>query len=180
MKKSVLLASMLVLGGLSSSVMAAEGSTWFVRGEAGNSNIEVDGADGSDNAFSARAGYFFTPNFAVEGFYTNYGEDSDAGVSAKLTGFGAGVVGKKNFGPNDHAGFFISGRAGLARMTVEGSVAGLGSVEDDSVKGYVGVGVGYDFTPNIGLGLNYDYNKAEAFDVGIEAETLTLGIEFRF
>ncbi|HEY5971721.1 MAG TPA: porin family protein [Pseudoxanthomonas sp.] len=180
MKKSVLLASALVLAGLSSSATAAEGSNWFVRGEAGNSDIEVDGAEGSDNAFSARAGYFFTPNFAVEGFYTNYGEDSGDGVSAKLSGFGAGVVGKKNFSANDHTGFFISGRAGVARITTDVSVAGLGSAEDDSVNAYFGVGAGYDFAQNIGLSLNYDFNKAEAFDVDVDAETLTLGFEYRF
>ena len=180
MRKSVLFASALALASLSTSALATEGSNWFVRGEAGNSELDVDGSEGSDNAFSARVGYFFNPNFAVEGFYTNYGEDSDAGVSAKVSGFGAGVVGKKNFGANDHTGFFLSGRAGVARVTTEASVAGVGSAEDDSVNAYFGVGTGYDFAPNIGLSLNYDFTKAEAFDVDVDAETLTLGFEFRF
>ncbi len=181
MKKSVLLASMLLLlGGLSSSALAAEGNAWFVRGEAGESDIEVDGAEGEDNVFSARVGYFFAPNFAVEGFYTNYGEDAEDGVSAKLSGFGAGVVAKKNFGASDHTGFFISGRAGVARITTEGRVAGLGSAEDDSVEGYAGIGAGYDFAQNLGLGLNYDVSNAEAFDIDVEAKTLTLGLEYRF
>ena len=180
MKKSVLLASLLALGGLSSSAAAAEGGNWFVRGEAGESDIEVDGAEGEDNVFSARVGYFFTPNFAVEGFYTNYGEDDEDGASAKLSGFGAGVVAKKNFGTNDHTGFFISARAGVARITTEAGVSGLGNAEDDSVEGYAGIGAGYDFAQNLGLSLNYDVSNAEAFDIDVKAETLTLGLEYRF
>ena len=178
MNKSVLLASALVLSGLSSSAFAAEG--WFVRGEAGNTNIEIDDADGDDDTYGVRGGYFFTPNVAVEGFYTNYGDDSGDGVSAKLSGFGAGVVGKKNFGPDAHTGFFISGRAGVVQIETKVRVDGVGSAKDDSTKGYVGVGVGYDFTNNFGLSLNYDYAQADVFDVDAKLKTATFGIEYRF
>ncbi|MGH8026524.1 MAG: outer membrane beta-barrel protein [Pseudoxanthomonas sp.] len=178
MNKSVLLATALVLAGLSSSAAAAEG--WFVRGEAGNTKLDIDGAEGDDDSYGVRGGYFFTPNVAVEGFYTNYGEDSGDGVSAKLSGFGVGVVGKKNFGPDAHTGFFISGRAGVVRVDTKLRVAEVGTAKDNSTKGYLGVGAGYDFTNNFGVSLNYDYAQADVFDVDAKLKTATVGIEYRF
>jgi outer membrane protein W len=176
--KSVLLASALVLAGLSSSAVAAEG--WFVRGEAGTTTLEIDGAEGDDDTFGVRGGYFFTPNVAVEGFYTNYGDDSGDGVSIKASGYGVGVVGKKNFGPNEHTGFFISGRVGAVHIETKLGVDGVGNAKDSSTEGYVGVGAGYDFTRNFGLSLNYDYAKTDIFDVDAKLKTATLGIEYRF
>ena len=81
---------------------------WFVRGEAGRShvNADVSGVGGNsdhDSAYSFRTGYYFNPNFAVEGFYSNlydkdftYATPNDGNV--KLNAIGVGVVGKKNFG----------------------------------------------------------------------------------
>ena len=180
MKKTFVLASALALAGLSSAAAAADGN-WYVRGEVGRSRISVDEFSGHDNdtSYGARGGYWFTPNFAAEASYTRFGDESSDAGSAKVDGFGVGVVGKKNFGP-DNTGFFVDGRAGalLAKTTVR--VAGLGSDSDRSTKPYVGVGVGYDFSTAFGASLNYDYNKADAFGSGVTAKTLTLGGEFRF
>ena len=181
MKKSVFLASALALASLSSTAVAGEdGGNWFVRGEAGRTSLDIQGLDARDDAYSVRTGYFFNPNFAVEGFYSNYGDDSEDGVSVKLHGFGVGVVGKKNFGPNSHTGFFLSGRAGVARFETKLAVEDVGSVKESSNKGYLGVGTGYDFSPNLGLGLNYDYTKSDSFGANIKIKTLTLGLEYRF
>jgi outer membrane protein W len=180
MKKTFVLASALVLAGLSSAAVAA-GGTWYVRGEAGKSRISVDDLSGHDNdtSYGVRGGYWFTPNFATEAFYTKFGDENSDGVSAKVDGFGVGVVGKKNFGP-DNTGFFVDGRAGALRAKTSVRVAGLGSDSDRSTKPYVGVGVGYDFSKAFGASLNYDYNKADAFGEGVTARTLSLGGEFRF
>lgn len=169
----------LALGGFSNAALAAEGAGMFVRGEAGNSDIEVDGAEGSDTAFSLRGGYYFNSNVAIEAFYSNLGEDSDDGVSVEIDGFGIGVTGKRNF-IDPHHGFYISGRAGMIRTTTDVSVGGVGSADDSSNKPYFGVGVGYDFSPTFGMGLNYDFIKATPFDVDVDVRTLTLGVEARF
>lgn len=179
MNKSVLLASALVLAGLSSPALAA-GSYWFVRGEAGSTNLDIDGADGDDDTFGVRGGFFFTENFAAEAFYTNYGDDSSAGDSVKISGLGVGLVGKKSFGLDPHTGFFISGRVGAVRNETKVRIGGIGSVKDDSTKAYAGIGAGYDFNRNFGLGLNYDYTEAEAFGVDAKLKTATVGIEYRF
>lgn len=169
----------LALGGFSGAAMAADGAGMFVRAEAGNSDIEVDDAEGSDTAFSLRGGYYFNSTIAIEGFYSNLGEDSDDGVSAEIDGFGLGVTGKRNF-IDPHHGFYISGRAGVIRATTDVSVSGVGSADDSSTEPYFGVGIGYDFSPTFGMGLNYDFIKAEAFDVDVDVRTLTLGVEARF
>ncbi|WP_167284841.1 porin family protein [Marilutibacter alkalisoli] len=179
MKKTLALSLVLALGGLTGTALAANGSGTFVRGEVGNSDIEIGGFDGSDTALSLRGGYYFNSNVAVEAFYSNLGKDSDDSVRAKIHGFGLGVVGKRNF-IDPHHGFFISGRAGVMHTTTDISVSGLGSADDSSSKPYVGIGIGYDFSPAFGLGLNYDFIKAEAFDTNIDIQTVTLGLEMRF
>jgi outer membrane protein W len=190
MKKTLLLASALALGGLSSAASAADtGGQWFVRGEAGRTNASADvsglGSDSDhDNAYSARTGYYFTPNFAVEGFYSKlYDKDFTVNTpndgNTKLSAIGLGVVGKKNFGA-DGNGFFIDGRAGVTRSKAEASLAGLGRDSATSTKPYVGVGAGFDFSRNFGLSLNYDHLKGSSQDVDITANTLTAGAEYRF
>lgn len=184
MNKLLVLAGALTLAGLSTSAMAQGG---FVRVEAGRSHttVDVDGfGSGSDNdtAWSLRGGYYFNDNVAVEGFYTRaydksgdfYGYDA----SAKATAFGVGVVGKKNYGA-DNLGFFIDGRAGLARGKAELSIDGE-SGSDSSTKLYYGVGAGYDFTKNFGLSLNIDRLHGAGEGVDVKSNVVTLGAEFRF
>ena len=182
--KKYLLASALVLATASGSALAGG----FVRVEAGRShgNIDVSGLGSesdNDSTYSVRGGYWFNPNFAVEGFYTDafdksYSDGIDT-ANLKATAIGLGVVGKKNFGA-DGNGFFIDGRAGVARGKLEASVTGLGSESDTSIDPYFGVGAGYDFSQSLGLGLSYDYLKSSGQDVDVTVKTLTLGVEFRF
>jgi len=187
MKKHLVLASALVLAGLSTTAAAADGN-WFVRGEVGRSTVDVDvsgvGSDSDhDTSYSLRTGYWFNRNFAVEGFYSKfYDQDFTDGVDSaniKLSAFGLGLVGKKNFGA-DGNGFFIDGRAGITRGKVDASIDGLGSDSETSTKAYFGAGVGYDFSRNFGLSLNYDHHKGSGDGLSVTANTLTLGAEYRF
>ena len=181
MNKSILVLSLLALSGLS-SIAAAADDNWFVRGEVGQSRLSVNGFSGSNNdtSLGVRGGYYFTPNFAVEGAYTNYGTPIDDGMvnTIKLDAWALGVVAKKDFGPNN-TGFFIDGRLGLSFNKTKASSQGQ-SVSDNSTDGYVGVGLGWDFNRNFGLGLNYDYTKAKAFGFSGHVSTVTGGLEARF
>ena len=190
MKKEMMLLSGLALAFAATPAMAEGG---FVRGEVGRANVDfdVDGVgDGDDNdtSFSIRGGYYFTNNFAVEGFYSSFydqSEEFDDGTGGtidadlKLTGLGVGVVGKTDIG-NDQTGFFVMGRAGLMRGRVDASATGYGSAHDSSTKPYFGVGVGYDFSSKFGVSLNWDQAKGSGDDVSITARTVALGVEARF
>ena len=167
---------------LSSTAAATEAGQWYGRLEIGHSDVEVEvddlSADDTDTAYGLRVGHYFTPQFAVEGFYSILGDRSIEGVSYDLDAAGLGVVGKKNFGA-DNTGFFIAGRAGVQSVNTKLSAAGV-SLRDRSTKPYFGVGAGYDFDHNNGLSLNYDYNKGDLFNADVTAQSLTLGYEYRF
>lgn len=186
MKKNLILVAGLVLAGLSAPAFAGDG---FVRVEAGRSDVDVtitDFGSGSDKdtTWGVRGGYWFNPNFAVEGFYSQlYSTSFNDGFDTyhfKLHGVGIGVAAKKNFGEG-HQGFFIGGRAGIARGVVTAEIDG--SVEDaeaSSAKPYFGVGAGYDFNERFGLSLNYDRLKGDGEGIDVTVKTLTLGLEARF
>lgn len=167
---------------LSSTAAATEAGQWYGRLEIGHSDVEVEvddlSADDTDTAYGLRVGHYFTPQFAVEGFYSILGDRSIEGVSYDMDAAGLGVVGKKNFGA-ENTGFFIAGRAGVQSVNTKLSAAGV-SLRDRSTKPYFGVGAGYDFDHNNGLSLNYDYNKGDLFNADVTAQSLTLGYEYRF
>ena len=169
MKKSVLLASLLALAGLSSVASAAD-NNWVIRGDLGSGRIAVSGL-GHDDATGGAVGvgYYFNPNFALEGQYTNFGDHHSVSVDA----WGLGIVAKTNFNNQNQTGFFIDGRIGVDRL--KASIGSGGSVSD--TKGYFGVGAGYDFNPTYGMSVNYLYNDGGS---GVKAELFSVGFEARF
>lgn len=184
MKKTLMLSCALALASLSSTAMAA-GGQGFLRAEVGNSETEISFAGESDSDSDTSAvfagGYWFHDNFAVEGhvgaFYNqDLGNDQELDVVA----LGLGLVGKKNFGANN-SGFFVSGRAGVSRVTVQVREDDFDVIDDESsTKPFYGVGVGYDFNENWGLSLNYDRRQADIEGVEIDVDTVSVGGEWRF
>ena len=174
MNKSVLFASLLALAGVSSAASAADDS-WFVRGEVGHSRLSVSGGHETDTSFSARGGYYFNHYIGLEGFYTDFGSKN----GGKIDGWGVGVVGKTNFGPNN-TGWFISGRAGAMRVKTKLDLGIFGTFSKSATKGYIGVGGGYDFNPNFGLSLNYDYTGVDVLGAGGHVGNVSVAAEVRF
>jgi len=181
MKKTLILSCALALAGMSSAAFAGQG---YIRGEIGRSNIDVTAPgfseSGDDTSAVFGGGYWFNPNFAIEGHLGTLSNTAlDDGTDADLVTLGAGIAAKKNFGP-DNSGFFIGGRAGIARMTAQ-IRDGLNVEEDESsVKPYFGVNAGYDFNPNFGLSLNFDRRTGEFNGVDFDVDSLMLGGEYRF
>ena len=185
MKKSLMLACVLALAGLSGTALAGEG---FVRGEIGQSDIKLklDGVGSEsdkDTAYALRGGYWFNSNFAVEGHYSRFYDqslynDGTDYLDAKLSAIGLGIVVKEHYSEASE-GFFVQLRAGVARgkLSVDSS-AGSGS--ETSTKPYYGIGAGYDFSRRFGLSLNYDHNQGSGDGLKITANTLSLGLEARF
>lgn len=187
MKNTVSLACALALAALSAPAFAAEGQghQGFVRAEIGNADLEVSvsGAGSSsddDTAVGFGGGYWFNANFGVEGSYALlYNRELNNDDDLDVLTFAAGVVAKKNFGA-DGNGFFIGGRAGLARTVVQ--IRDDFDVEDDdaSTKPYYGLTAGYDLNRHFGLSLNYTRFQADFDDVDIDADLLSIGGEYRF
>jgi Outer membrane protein beta-barrel domain len=185
MKKILVLSCALALASLSTVAMAADGGHAFVRAEVGNSDNDFkiegfgNGSD-SDTSYSVRGGYWFNPNFALEGFYSNLYDQSEDGASLKLSAIGVGAVAKAYF-TKDNTGFFADARAGLARMKGEAGLSGFGSESDTTNKLYVGVGVGYDFNESFGVSLNADLHKRAEFDgISVDTSNVSLAGEYRF
>lgn len=185
MKKSLLVASLLAALSLSSTAFAGEA---FVRAEVGQSkakaSIEGLGSDhDKDTAYSLRGGYWFNSNFAVEGHYSRFYDetlynDGEVYLDGKLSAFGLGVVVKEHATPTD-LGFFVQLRGGIARGKLSLD-SNLGSDSATSTKPYYGIGAGYDFSKTLGVSLNYDHNQGSGDGLKISANTLSLGLEARF
>lgn len=183
MKKTLVLSCALALAGLSQAALAADGAG-FLRAEIDNSDTEVSDAFGSysedDTSVGFGGGYWFNANFAVEGNYTLLYNKEFGDYDTDLMGFGVGVVAKQNFGANG-TGFFIGGRAGIARLTAQVREDEFDVIDDaHSTKPYYGVNIGYDFNDAFGLSLNYDRRQADFDYAEIDVDTVSVGGEWRF
>lgn len=183
MNKTLILAgTTLAVALFSGSALAGQG---FLRAEIGNSETEIDYAgvrdDDSDVSAVFGGGYWFTPNFAVEGHIGSlYNSDLGNDQELDLVTMGVGVAGRTHFGQDD-LGFFIGGRAGVARLTAQVREDTFDVVDDvSSTKPYYGVNVGYDFNPNWGISLNYDRRQGEFEGVDVDVDTISIGGEWRF
>ncbi len=172
MKKTVLLASLLALAGFSAAASAADTNGWYLRGDLGSARVSASGL-GHDDTFggAARVGYFFNPNFAVEGGYVDFGSHSVFGGHLRVDAWGGGLVAKTHFDQNP-TGWYVDGRLGVNRLH-----ASAFGVSGNTTKAYFGIGGGYDFSPNFGLSLNYLYQDS---DSSSKAQLLSVGFEGRF
>jgi hypothetical protein len=181
MKKIMTMTCALALASACSAALAHEGSAGFIRGEVGRSDVSTDIGDDDSTSAIFSGGYWFNSNFALEAHLgTLYTDELDADTDFDLVSFGVGIAAKKSFGPNDN-GFFIAGRAGVARMTAQVRVDTFDVEEDThSTKPYFGASVGYDFNRRFGLSLNYDRRQGDFDGIDVDVDTVTLGGEFRF
>ena len=180
--KKCLLFTALVLGACSSTAMAGQG---FLRAELGSTDVKISDAYGkaSDDSASGifSGGYWFTPNFAIEGHLGSlYNTDLGYDEELDLVSMGVGVAGKAYMeGRKD--GFFVGARVGIARMTAMVREDTYTLVDDESATAaYYGVNAGYDFNRNWGLLLSYDVRTADFSGVDVDAKTITVGGEWRF
>lgn len=185
MKKTLLLSCALALAGFASTA-AAHGSAGFVRAEVGRTSIDIESEEiDKDTSAFFGGGYWFTPNVGIEGHLgTLYNRTIGIDTEFDIVSIGVGVVAKKNFGA-DGNGFFIGGRAGVARTTLQVREDDFDVIDDThSTKPYFGVNVGYDFNDNFGVALNYDRRQADIDDAGenfdLDADTLSVSGEYRF
>jgi OOP family OmpA-OmpF porin len=169
---AALFAVMLGVPSLGMAQMKSADSGWYIGGHIGQADIDEVGDE--DTSFKILGGYQINRNFAAEVGYIDFGKTSTSGVTFKGNAWevvGVGILPVANkFGVYGKLGFFWG----------EGEASGPGgSAKDDSVEFTYGVGVQYDFTPN--LGVRGEWQKYT--DVGngaSDVDVLSVGVVFRF
>jgi OmpA-OmpF porin, OOP family len=163
------------------STAGAEQTPWYMGGNVGQSDYKNIGDE--DRAWGLRGGYRFTQNLAAEVGYVDFGELSDniPGVgSATLSANAMEVVGVGSYPVAER--FSVFGKLGLYRgeadMTLNLVDVDAASGRDTNTDLTYGVGVQFDFRPNIGL-LGSWQRYADVGDV-TDVDAMTIGMLFRF
>lgn len=150
----------------------------YVGIKAGKFMVDTDGLD-DPTAYGVYAGYNFDPKFGAEIEYVGSSDtDIDTGNRIKaeydLKTYGAYGTYRYQF-PN--TGLYAKGKLGFAKAEVNASVndvfgnSGSASGSDTGVAG--GIGLGYNFNPNMGIEAEYDY-------VAEDIALLTIGAQLKF
>ncbi len=152
----------------------------YLGGSAGQTKYKGDNVGGfstdrSDKGGKIYGGYEFTPNIALELGYADLGTFSSAVGSVSGEGPYLDVVGKMPFTPK---------LSGLARVGVFNGKADftspLISDTERNAKPKVGLGLQYDFTPNIAVRGEWERYHFEAFGNKANTDMASVGVNFRF
>jgi len=151
----------------------------YVGIKAGKFMVDVDDLD-DPTAYGVYAGYNFDSNFGAEIEYVG-SSDTDvdtgnSGVDAEYDLKTYGAYGTYRYAfPN--TGLYAKGKLGYAKAEIDASISDdFGNFENNSgsdsgVAG--GIGLGYNFNPNMSVEAEYDY-------VAEDLTLLTLGAHYKF
>lgn len=183
--KAILKACALAAITLAYGAAHAADNGFYVGGTIGKSQIELDdsldSSDDSDTGYKLFGGYKFNKDIAVEVVYFDFGKASArAGgrrADYETSAFGAGVSWTPHFSP-DWMGVF---RLGLASVKADANYNFKSDVSDSKIKPYVGLGVGYNITPQINVQATWDFTRAEIDDDGdSRVDLFGVGVTFSF
>lgn len=181
MKKRIQMTAIaLAMVAVSGSCFAGDAGDFFINGNLGQSNFHDHGfSDRTDTSAAVRIGYAWklspsTATMGVEAGYIDLGRASGTvattqgnfDFSTKLSGPMLGV----NYKYTLNNKIYFLGRGGWFRSKFDASAAILGSKSFSGDGTYVGLGVGYDFTPNFSLGVNFDEYHSRATVFGVRAK----------
>ena len=150
--------------------------TPYVGAKIGKFMLDEDNLD-DPTAFGAYAGYNFTPAVGMEVEYVGSSEESISGngvdVDYDLKTYG--IYGTYRYAfPN--TALYAKGKLGFAKAEVDVEASGFGvsgsdSSDDTGIAG--GIGLGYNFNPNIAI-------EAEYAIVAEDVDLLTIGANYNF
>ncbi len=181
MKKSVKLATGLAaLAAVAMSASAAAQGFYVGAGAMqsrfDSGDFDVDDVDDEDTGWKLIAGLRATPNWAIEGTYSNFGEAQAPAVAvggpfeAKARAFSLFGVGYLPVGPVE---LFL--KVGASRIDAEGNVGAV-LFEDDAIELAYGGGVQF----NLGaLGLRAEYEKFDTDVIG-DLDVISANVVFTF
>jgi len=176
---------------------------FYLGGLIGQSRFEVDTAgltgsvDKRDTAWGLFAGYQINRNFGVELGYTDLGNTSFTGAlaapippfpagtaaaaSADVTAWSLALVVTAPFTQN-FSGYAKLG-ANYNEVETTATVAGVSaSIKDNDTNYLVGLGLKYNFTPNVGVRGGWDRYRVGSDAVGgkSDADLWSIGVQVKF
>jgi OOP family OmpA-OmpF porin len=140
---------------------------WYAGGSIGNADLGPD----DDIALKVFGGYQIDPIFSVEFGYTDLGDASVRGTTVEANALE--LVGLARLPLSDKR-FSLYGLLGIAKVEVEASAFGV-RVSDDSTELTLGLGMQYDFSPQIAL-----RGQWQRYDTDQEIDVLSVGFIYRF
>lgn len=180
MTRTAIASSVLLLAiGASPAAMAAEG---FYLGGAvqqshfDSSEFDVEDIDNDDHGWKIISGIRFTPHFALEGTYTDFGKENAPSVAvggpfeADAKAWSAFGVALFPLGPVD-----LFAKGGVSRIDSDGNVGAVFYDDHDTVLAY-GAGLQFRFG---NLALRTDYEKFDTDVVG-DLDVLSVGLTYTF
>ncbi len=179
MMRNLMLLSCAAAMSFSASIAAADGYVGASIGSAGVDDPQ-GGVDDSDTGFKLFGGYRFNENWAVEGFYADFGapESTTFGIpaSTEITGIGAQIVGA--FPVSDQIELFVN--LGFISWEEDFSVLGIVAGSDDGEDLTYGIGVTFNVSEQVSIRGGWEfYDIADAFG-DIDVDLLSVGVEFSF
>ncbi len=189
------LAACAVAAFVSAPAFAAEPHGWYLGAGVGyaqnklSDNVFPSGTSEKTNdiGFKIYGGYQFTPNWAVEAEYLNFGKYSanypgDGSDQAKTSGLGISAVGTLPLS----AQFALLGKLGvLAKYTKANSYDNSGnsfySQNKTTTAVLLGLGAEYRFTQNFALRGEYEYaGKTSIGNAGAKINNSLLSVSARY
>lgn len=169
LNKQLLAACVAGVCAVSAAQAQVTGSGLYIGGSVGQSkwkggDFDID--DSSKAGAKAFVGYDFTPNIALELGYINFG---DFGGLDADGGFLDGVVKVP----------FTTNWVGLAKLGVFQGRVDAGETNRDGTSWKGGLGIQYNFTPNLAVRAEYERYK---FDVlgGPKSDFVSAGVTYKF
>jgi OOP family OmpA-OmpF porin len=145
----------------------------------------VSGADSTKGSYKIYGGYQITPNWGVEGQYSDLGKRDftatlgldSVRANVKLYQYSVAATGTL---PLD-GGFAIFGKLGVSNNN--GKISDGGGKSGNKTSGLIGIGASYSLTPQLALRLEYeDFGKFGEGQSGssIHADNFSLSLKYAF
>ena len=182
-------------GRFAAMLLCVSGSAFaqgYVGVAAGSARLNVDctgttSCSGSDTGMKLFGGYRFSPGFAAELVYADFGKakatvGTGAGAvtgSIKSSLIGIGVAASSNF-TADWSGV---ARVGVGRVKADVNGTGFGvsaSTSDTSTQAYVGLGLGYAVSKTVSLDAGFDFSRSKFAGESGGLRLFSVGATFSF
>ena len=165
----------LVLAGAVSIAQAADPGQAYFSGFIGNSNVEVYDFDAGDTSFRIGGGYQVNENIAIEGYYIDYGDAEDFGVTLDPTAIQLQGVAMLPLNPSVN----LYGKLGLAFWDAE-ACDQTDCVDDDGSDLVFGFGGSFDVSNQVSILVEYEFTEIEFYGDDVDIDTIMAGVNIAF